>query len=66
MLRESFRRLAPWTKEGLWIVASLRDKGLEASSVDVYNDIARSMKKRGLLTENWPGANWNIDKGSIE
>jgi len=61
-MRESFRRLLPWIKDEVWIVASLRESGLEKSSKDVYKDIARSLKRRGLMRPDWPGLDWDADK----
>ncbi|MGD9666736.1 MAG: ribonuclease P protein component [Synergistaceae bacterium] len=62
MMREAFRRLLPWIKDGVWIIASLREKALERSSRDVYMDIARSLKRRGLMKQDWPGFDWDADK----
>lgn len=62
MLRESFRRLVPWVGEGLWIVGSLRENALELSARDIYSDVARSLKRRGLLKAEFPGANWDVDR----
>jgi len=64
ILRESLRRLRPWTKNGCWIVVSLRDNGLNASATEVYYDLAKLMKKAGLLNADWPGADWNADTGN--
>lgn len=61
MLRESLRRLRPWTKKGCWIVVSLRDTALESSAKDVYYDVARLMKRAGLMTDDWQGADWDAD-----
>lgn len=61
MLRESLRRLRPWTKEHTWVVVSLRDSALNSSAKDVYYDLARLMEKAGLMTNDWPGADWNAD-----
>ncbi len=61
-MREAFRRLLPWIRDGVWIIASLRESALEKSSVDVYMDIARSLKRRGLMRQDWPGPDWNADK----
>lgn len=62
MMREAFRRLLPWMRDGVWIIASLREKALEKSSIEVYLDIARSLKRRGLLRKDWPGPDWDADK----
>ncbi|MCD7876051.1 ribonuclease P protein component [Cloacibacillus porcorum] len=61
VMRESFRRLLPWIKEGTWIVASLRENALGAKADEVYADMALSLKRRGLLKAEWPGADWNVD-----
>ena len=55
VMRESFRRLLPWIKEGTWIVASLRENALGAKADEVYADMALSLKRRGLLKAEWPG-----------
>lgn len=61
MLRESFRRLLPWIKDGFWIVGSIRESALDLSAREVYFDIARSLKRRGLLKADFPGADWQVD-----
>lgn len=61
MLRESFRRLLPWMVDGVWVVASLREKALSQNAEAVYNDLALSLKRRGLMRDDWPGQNWNVD-----
>ncbi|MEG1641974.1 MAG: ribonuclease P protein component [Synergistaceae bacterium] len=61
MLREAFRKLLPWMKEGIWIVASLREKALLLSAEEVYFDVARSLKRRGLMRDDWPGPDWDVD-----
>ena len=58
VLREAFRRLRPWVTPGLMLVASLKDRALDASAIDVYHDMARTLKKRNLLAENWTGPDW--------
>jgi len=62
ILRESFRRLLPWIRDGVWIVGSLRENALDLSAQDIYLDIGRSMKRRGLMNNDWPGPDWTIDK----
>ncbi|MEG1800075.1 MAG: ribonuclease P protein component [Synergistaceae bacterium] len=62
LMRESFRRLLPWMKDGVWIVASLRENALGLSARDVYLDMGRSLKRRGLMKEDWPGLDWEADK----
>lgn len=64
VMRESMRRLLPWIKDGVWIIASLRENALSAKADEVYADIASSLKRRGLMKKEWPGADWNIDRGS--
>lgn len=61
IMRESFRRLLPWIKDGTWVVASLRANALGAKADDVYRDMARIMSRRKLLKPDWGGADWNID-----
>ena len=61
ILRESLRRLRPWTKDGCWIVVSLRDTALSSSAADVYYDLAHLMQKAGLMRDDWPGADWHAD-----
>lgn len=61
MLRESFRRLLPWMKNDVWIVASLRECALDLSAREVYEDMARCLKRRGLMRDDWPGSDWAID-----
>jgi ribonuclease P protein component len=62
VLRESFRKLLPWMKDGLWIVGSLRENALDRSARDIYMDIGRSMKRRGLMDPDWTGPDWKIDQ----
>jgi ribonuclease P protein component len=62
VMRESFRRLLPWIKEGGWVVGSFRENALSASAQDVYYDVAKSLKRRGLLKHDWPGADWKVDQ----
>ena len=61
MMRESFRRLLPWIKDGVWVVASLRENALSLSSKDVYLDMGRALKRRGLMKADWPGPDWEVD-----
>ena len=58
ILREAFRRLSPWMQSSVAMVASLKDKALEAKANDIYYDMARILKKNGLLRPDWPGAEW--------
>jgi ribonuclease P protein component len=61
ILRESMRRLLPWMKEGIWLVASLREKGLDSDAVSVYYETAGLMEKSGMLSDEWNGADWRVD-----
>ena len=61
MLRESFRRLLPWMQDDVWIVASLRERALDLSAREVYLDMARCLKRRGLMKDDWPGPDWSAD-----
>ena len=58
VLREAYRRLHPWVFPGVSIVASLKDKALLAKANDIYYDMARVLRRNGLLTQDWPGAKW--------
>ena len=58
ILREAFRRLRPWVLPGVAIVASLKDKALDSKANEVYYDMARVLRKSGLLTSDWGGAHW--------
>ncbi|MDR3280231.1 MAG: ribonuclease P protein component [Synergistaceae bacterium] len=65
MLRESLRRLLPWTRGGVWIVASLRERALGDSATSVYYEMARMFERSGLLNESWIGADWRVDDRRI-
>ena len=65
MMRESFRRLLPWMKDGFWVIASMRESALDLSSREVYFDMARMLKKRGLMKDDWPGADWDADSRDL-
>jgi ribonuclease P protein component len=58
ILREAFRRLRPWTVADTMLVFSLKDRALGLKAREIYYDMARVLKKRGLLTSAWPGALW--------
>ena len=58
ILKEGFRRLFPWMREGVWIVAGLSSAGMRANSRRVYEDLARLLERGGFLEPEWPGANW--------
>ncbi|MDR0764484.1 MAG: ribonuclease P protein component [Synergistaceae bacterium] len=65
ILRESIRRLLPWLREGIWLVASLRGKGLDSNAVSVYYEMAGLLEKSGMLTDEWNGADWRADDPRI-
>ena len=58
VLREAFRRLRPWTSPDVTLVFSLKDKALDLKANEIYCDMARVLRKNGLLTPLWPGALW--------
>lgn len=61
--REALRRLLPWTKKGVWLAVSLRERALSVTARDIYWEMALLMEKNGLLTDQWPGENWEVDQG---
>jgi ribonuclease P protein component len=65
ILRESMRRLLPWMKEGIWLVASLREKGLGSDATSIYYETAGLLEKSGMLTDEWNGADWRVDDPRI-
>ena len=58
VLREAFRRLSPWALPGITLAVSLKDRALCSKASDVYYDMARVLRKNGLLKPDWPGAAW--------
>lgn len=66
ILREAFRRLLPWINSGVWVVGSLKEVALDASARSIYMDLAYLLKRKGLLSSYWPGANWQTDKGEAK
>ena len=67
VLKEGFRRILPWIRPGVWIVAGLSGTGMRAGSTDVYEELARLLKGGGFLEPEWPGANWeNPSEGAKE
>ena len=58
VLREAFRRLNPWVLSDVTVLASLKDKAICAKANEIYYDVARVLRKNGLLTPDWPGAAW--------
>jgi ribonuclease P protein component len=65
MLRESLRRLFPWITGGVWMVASMRERGLGRNSVSIYYETAALLERSGLLTGDWSGADWRVDDRRI-
>jgi len=65
MLREALRRLMPWIREGIWIVASLRERALESDAVSIYYETARLLERGHLLSGDWNGADWRVDDRRI-
>jgi ribonuclease P protein component len=61
VLREALRRLLPWIKDGVWLVAALREHALERDAAAVYYDAAATLKRAGLLKKDWNGADWRVD-----
>ncbi len=59
ILREAFRRLSPWIVPDVSLVASLKDRALDASAVLVWRDMANVLRQRGLLAEGWDDAGWD-------
>jgi ribonuclease P protein component len=58
VLREAFYRLRPWVQSGVTLVTSLKDRALQVKAHEVYYDMARVLRRHGLLTPDWPGARW--------
>lgn len=58
VLRESIRRLAPHVANGAWIVASLRERGLDASARDIWRDMADVLMKARLLSSVPDEGSW--------
>ena len=58
ILREAFRRLSPWVTPSITMVASLKDKALCSKSSEIYYDMARVLRKNGLLKPDWPELEW--------
>jgi len=65
MIREALRRIMPWIKEGVWVVASLRERALDNDAVSIYYETARLLEGAGLLSGDWNGADWRVDDRRI-
>ena len=63
ILREAFRRLAPWITEDVTLVLSLKDRGLNAKATEVCRDLAALLRRKGLLAKTWKDAEWNAPVG---
>ena len=59
ILREAFRRLMPWVASDVTLILSLKDRALDASSVAVWHDMTRILRRQGLLLDGWDGADWD-------
>ena len=59
ILREAFRRLMPWVTSDVTLVLSLKDRALDASSVAVWHDMTRILRRQGLLLDGWDGVDWD-------
>jgi len=62
MLREALRRLLPWMRGGVWMVASLRERALDKNAVDVYGDMSLLLERSSLLVPEWSGPDWRVDE----
>ncbi len=62
ILRESLRRLRPWVREGFWVIGMLHNAALRKNARDVYEDAAKVAARAGLMTPDWPGVDWSIDR----
>ena len=65
MAREALRRLMPWVREGVWIVASVRERALLSDAASIYYETARLMEGAQLLSGSWSGADWRVDDRRI-
>ena len=63
ILKEAFRRLAPWVAPDVTLVLSLKDRGLGARASEIFYDLAALLKKRGLLTRSLEGLDWDAGHG---
>ena len=52
-------------KDGVWLVATLREHALGRDAVSVYYDTAALLKRAGLLKNDWNGADWRVDDRRI-
>ena len=61
MLRESIRRLLPWVMDDVWIVLSLREKGLGTNAVALHAHVASLLRRAGVMSSGWSGPDWHVD-----
>ena len=66
VLRESFRRLLPWMREGIWVVAALRTSAMATGARDVCEDAARCLDQAGLFRPSWQGSAWEGPDGEAD
>ena len=59
ILREAFRRLAPWIAPDVTMVLALRGKGLRAKATDVFRELGTLLERQGLLADGWEGVDWD-------
>lgn len=59
MLREAFRRLLPWMRDDVWIVARLSRAGMKSGAREIYEELSRLLAKGGFMLPEWPGPNWD-------
>lgn len=58
VLREGFRRLLPWIRRDVWIVAGLSRAGMKAGAKEIYAETASLLEGAGLMEPGWPGPDW--------
>ena len=63
VLREAFRRLAPWVAPDVTLVLSLKDRGLDAKATEVLQDMAGLFRRQGLFQDSWRGVRWENPVG---
>lgn len=59
VIRESVRRLLPWTRQGIWVVVLLGSQGLTAGAREIHQDMARLFMEKGFLSQEFPGPDWD-------
>ena len=61
LMREALRRIIPWLVDGVWLVASMRERGLKSGADEVYFDLAKLLDRASLLESGWTGPDWRVD-----